>query len=55
MDPASARMRLYSGPLSMVGAKVRTAALEKGLAMGACLPSLGRPQPDFLAALLPIR
>ena len=32
MTNASRRLTLYSGPLSMFGAKVQIAALEKGLA-----------------------
>jgi glutathione S-transferase len=31
MDNTSAPLRLYSGPLSMFGAKAQIAALEKGL------------------------
>lgn len=31
MNPSNAVLRLYSGPLSMFGAKVQIAALEKGL------------------------
>jgi glutathione S-transferase len=44
MMDAPTRLRLYSGPLSMFGAKVQIAALEKGLAVELVMVPFGMEQ-----------